>query len=173
MKELRATILRMHSFGHSRREIATALHISQPTVHKAIHWGTVEDRPGRGGKNKVRTPENLRKAKARLRRNPSSRKNSVRKLDKALGISPKSAHCFLMQDLGLKSYRPLKRSSEWWMRFLVVCKHALTRAEAILNSFFVVILFLLRFIKFILHKKVITFCWHTLYKPFVYLLIVQ
>ena len=109
LKELRAAILRMHSFGHKQQEIADALHISQQLVSKAIRRGTTEDRPGRGRKRTARTRENVRKIKAKIKRNDSSRRNSKRKLAKAYGVSPSSALNTLKKDLGLKSWRPLKR----------------------------------------------------------------
>ena len=90
MKELRAAILRMHSLEHKQQEIAEALHIPQQTVSYAMRCGTIEDWPGRGRKKTARTKENLRKIKAKIQRNPSSRKSSKRKLAKAYGISPTS-----------------------------------------------------------------------------------
>ena len=63
MKELRAVILRMRSYGDSMGEIAKNLRIPKATVQKAIQRGTVEDRPGRGRKRTARTPENIRKIK--------------------------------------------------------------------------------------------------------------
>jgi len=48
MKELRAAILRMRSFGDSMGKISESLRIPKATVQKAIERGTVEDRPGRG-----------------------------------------------------------------------------------------------------------------------------
>lgn len=109
LKDLRAAILRMHSFGHKQQEIVDALHISQQLVSKAIRRGIVEDRSGRGRKRTARTPENIRKIKAKIKRNPSSRKNSKRKLAKAYGISDFSARQILVKDLKLKSWKPLKR----------------------------------------------------------------
>jgi len=86
MKELRAAILRMRSYGDSMGEIAKNLRIPKATVQKAIQRGTVEDRPGRGRKRTPRTPENIRKIKAKIQRNSSSRKNSKRNLGKVYGI---------------------------------------------------------------------------------------
>ena len=56
MKELRAAILRMRSYGDSMGEIAKNLRIPKATVQKAIQRGTVEDRLGRGRKRTARTP---------------------------------------------------------------------------------------------------------------------
>ena len=63
MKELRAAILRMRSYGDSMGEIVKNLRILKATVQKAIQHGTVEDCPGRGRKRMARTPENIRKIK--------------------------------------------------------------------------------------------------------------
>ena len=109
LKELRPTILRMHSFGHKQQEIADALHISQQLVSKAIIRGTVEDRPGRGRKRTARTRENILKIKRKIQRNSSSRKNSARKMAHAHRISPMSVHRILAEELKLKSWKPLKR----------------------------------------------------------------
>lgn len=109
MKELRAAILRMHAFGHNQREIEEALHIPQQTISYAILRGTVEDRPGRGRKRTARTKENIRKIKAKIQRNPSSRKNSSRKIGHACDISNRTVRRILKEDLKLKSWKPLKR----------------------------------------------------------------
>ena len=109
MKELRAAILRMRSYGDSMGEIAKNLRIPKATVQKAIQRGTVEDRPGRGRKRMARTPENTRKIKAKIQRNSSSRKNSKRNLGKVYGISHESARRIMVHDLKLKSWKPLKR----------------------------------------------------------------
>ena len=50
MKELRAAILRMRSYGDSMEEIAKNLRILKATMQKAIQHRTVENRPGRGRK---------------------------------------------------------------------------------------------------------------------------
>ena len=70
MKELRAAILRMRSYGDSMGEITKNLRIPKATVQKAIQRGTVEDRPGRRRKRTARThrkrPEDQGKDSAKL-----------------------------------------------------------------------------------------------------------
>uniref|UniRef100_A0A914EMG0 Transposase n=1 Tax=Acrobeloides nanus TaxID=290746 RepID=A0A914EMG0_9BILA len=66
MKELRAAILRMRSYGDSMGEIAKNLRIPKATMQKAIQRGTVEDRPGRGRKNARKHPEDQGKDLAKL-----------------------------------------------------------------------------------------------------------
>ena len=84
---LREAILRMHGFGDTQRKIAEALRIPQSTVNDAIQRGTIEDKKGRGRPRTARTPANMRKIKGRIQRNPSSRKNSTRKMAASMGTS--------------------------------------------------------------------------------------
>lgn len=77
----------MHGFGDTQQKIADALRIPRETVRDAIQRGTIEDRKGRGRKRTARTPENIRKIKAKIQRNPSSQKNSARKLEKTYRTS--------------------------------------------------------------------------------------
>lgn len=113
MSELRPAIIRAHEQGRGVREIARFLNIEPMTVSRTIkrfeETGSNKDRPGRGRKKTARTPENVRKIKAKIKRNPSSRKNSARKLGISYGISKNSAHRILTKDLELKSWKPLKR----------------------------------------------------------------
>ena len=99
---LREAILRMHGFGDTQRKIAEALRIPQSTVNDAIQRGTIEDKKGRGRPRTVRTPTNMRKIKGRIQRNPSSRKNSTRKMAAAMGTSKDTVHRILRKDLKMK-----------------------------------------------------------------------
>lgn len=109
MKDLRPAIIRAHNRGKKQNEIADFLGISQGTVSKAIkrfeETGSNQDRAGRGRPRKARTPINKRKIKGRIQRNPSSRKNSTRKMAAVVGISKSSVHRILRKDLNLKSRR--------------------------------------------------------------------
>ena len=109
MKELRAAILRMRSFGDSLEKIAKDLRIPKATVQKAIERGTIEDRPGRGRKKTARSKKNIRRAKQMIQRNPTTKANSARKLAKKLGIDTRQAWEILRQDLGLKPWKYQKR----------------------------------------------------------------
>jgi IS30 family transposase len=100
---LREAILRMHGFGDTQRKIAEALRIPQSTVNDAIQRGTIEDKKGRGRPRTARTPANMRKIKGRIQRNPSSRKNSTRKMAAAMGTSKDTVHRILRKDLKMKS----------------------------------------------------------------------
>src|SRR3954466_2520024 len=103
MKEFRAAIIRMHERGTGNSEIGRLLGKHEATVRKAIkrfeETGSNNDRQGRGRKRTARTPENIRKIKAKIKRNPSSRKNYKRKLVKAYGISKRYARNILIKDL--------------------------------------------------------------------------
>ena len=108
-KELRGAILRMHEFGDTERKIAEALRISQSTVHDAISRGTIEDKKGRGRKKTARSKKNIQRVKGMIKRNPSTKANSSRKLAKKLGVGKTQAHQMLRKDLGLKPYKLQKR----------------------------------------------------------------
>ena len=107
--ELRGAILRMHEFGDTERKIAEALRISQSTVHDAISRGTIEDKKGRGRKKTARSKKNIQRVKGMIKRNPSTKANSSRKLAKKLGVSDFSARQILKKDLNLKPYKIQKR----------------------------------------------------------------
>ena len=119
MKELRAVILRMRSYGDSMGEIAKNLRIPKATMQKAIQRGTVEDRPGRGRRRTARTPENTRKIKAKIQRNLSSRKPSRRR----------GMRCLMIW------------LNEWLIADLDASKRVSMQKEYILNKFFVITLF--------------------------------
>ena len=114
MKELRAAILRMRSFGDSMGKIAKDLRISKATVQTAIERGTIEDRPGRGRKKTARSQQNIRRAKAMIQRNPTTKANSSRKLVKKLGISHVQAWQILREDLGLKPWKACVDANGGW-----------------------------------------------------------
>ena len=98
MKEFRAAIIRMHDNGVGNREIGRLLSISEATVRKVIiryqETGGHGDRPGRGQKKTARSKKNIQRAKGMVRRNPSTKANSVRKLAKKLGVNGFSYGCF-------------------------------------------------------------------------------
>uniref|UniRef100_A0A914EMM5 Transposase n=1 Tax=Acrobeloides nanus TaxID=290746 RepID=A0A914EMM5_9BILA len=99
----------MPSFGDSMGKIAKDLRISKATVQTAIERGTIEDRPGRGRKKTARSQQNIRRAKAMIQRNPTTKANSYRKLAKKLEISHVQAWQILREDLGLKPWKYQKR----------------------------------------------------------------
>jgi transposase len=91
LSELRGGIIRLFEQGKSGYKIARLLKTPYSTVKKAIkrfrETGGNNDRPRSGRPRIARTPDNRQKIKARIKRNRSSRKNSTRKMGKALGIS--------------------------------------------------------------------------------------
>jgi transposase len=107
MKELRAGIIRLFEQGKSGRQIAKDMNLPQRTVSDAIkrfqETGSNKDRARSGRPKTARTPANIRKVKGRIQRNPSSRKNSTRKMGAALDMSNASVHNILHKDLGMKS----------------------------------------------------------------------
>ena len=112
ISNLRDAIIRAHNRGKKVMEISEFLGIPHPTVSKTIkrfeETGSNKDRPGRGRKLTARTPANKRKIKGRIQRNPSSRKNSARKMGAALGISEGSVRNILHKDFGMKSRKEAK-----------------------------------------------------------------
>ncbi len=109
--DLRGAILRMHAFGDTQQQIAKALRINQSIVCRAIQRGTIEDRAGRGRKKTARSKTNIKRAKGMIRRNPTTKANSVRKMAKKLGVKRTSAHEILRQDLNLKPFKLQKRQT--------------------------------------------------------------
>ena len=107
MKELRGGIIRLFEEGKNANQIATAMNLDRKTVGRIIHryqeTGSYEDRHRSGRPRTARTPVNKRKIKGRIQRNPNSRKNSIRKMAKAVGVSVGSVHSILHEDLGMKS----------------------------------------------------------------------
>jgi transposase len=113
MKTFRPAIIRMHERGVGIREISRLLGVPVTTVFDDIRrneeTGSNEDRPGRGQKKTARSQRNVQRARGMIQRNPKTKANSTRKLAKKLGVSPKSAHRILREDLGLKPYKMKKR----------------------------------------------------------------
>ena len=103
----------MHERGIGQREIARLLGIPLTTVHDDIRrfeeTGSYEDRKGRGRKKTARSKRNIQRAKGIIKRNPTTKANSSRKLAKKLGIDQRQAWEILRQDLGLKPWKYQKR----------------------------------------------------------------
>uniref|UniRef100_A0A914CWG6 Transposase n=1 Tax=Acrobeloides nanus TaxID=290746 RepID=A0A914CWG6_9BILA len=78
-------------------EIAEFLRISTSTVNDAIkrykETGNNEDRKGRGRKKTARSRKNVQCAKGMIKRNPTTRANSTRKLAKKLDVSEETQDC--------------------------------------------------------------------------------
>ena len=109
--------MRMHRNGLKLREIANLLSTPDSPVHfTTVRYaikrykatGSNADRKRSGRPKTATTPKNRRKVKGRIDRNPNSKVNSIRKMGKAIGISPKSTHRILKKDLHLKSYKKTK-----------------------------------------------------------------
>uniref|UniRef100_A0A914E6N4 Paired domain-containing protein n=1 Tax=Acrobeloides nanus TaxID=290746 RepID=A0A914E6N4_9BILA len=112
MADQKKSILKLSEKGNSERKIAKLLDVPKLTVHRVIarfnETGSFKRKPGSGRPRTARTKANKAKIKGRIQRNPSSRKNSTRKLGKALGIGPTSVRRILKEDLGMKSRRMAK-----------------------------------------------------------------
>ena len=86
-------IISLYQKRFSERKIAELLNKPKTTVHDAIErfqfTGSAKSRQGQGGgrPRTARTPANKRKIKGRIQRNKSNRKNSIRKMARAVGIS--------------------------------------------------------------------------------------
>ena len=93
------------------REIARYLGISPNTVSLAIkrfeETGSNKDRPGRGRKKTARSKENIQRTKGMIRRNPTTKANSTKKLD----VSEASARRILKTALNLKPFKFQKRKN--------------------------------------------------------------
>ena len=113
MKELRPAIIRMHQRGTAKREIARLLGIGESTVRKAIQrheeTGTNKDNPGRGRKKTARNQRDIKRVQGMIQRNPTTKRNSSRTLAKKIGISSKSVHRILREDLEFKPFKFKKR----------------------------------------------------------------
>uniref|UniRef100_A0A914C4S9 Paired domain-containing protein n=1 Tax=Acrobeloides nanus TaxID=290746 RepID=A0A914C4S9_9BILA len=94
MKELRGGIIRLIEEGKNANQIDTAMNLDRMTVGRIIHRyqenGSYEDRHRSGRPRTARTPANKRKIKGRIQRNQNSRKNFIRKMAKAVGVSHKA-----------------------------------------------------------------------------------
>uniref|UniRef100_A0A914DYV6 N-acetylgalactosaminide beta-1,3-galactosyltransferase n=1 Tax=Acrobeloides nanus TaxID=290746 RepID=A0A914DYV6_9BILA len=84
--------------------------------HQTIkETGNNEDRKGRGRKKTARSRKNVQCAKGMIKRNPTTRANSTRKLAKKLDVSEASARRILKKDLNLKpgqDHRQFPQASE-------------------------------------------------------------
>ncbi|EYC16835.1 hypothetical protein Y032_0032g2522 [Ancylostoma ceylanicum] len=89
-EDLGSAIIRMAESGNGVMEISRLLNIPHSTVSKALKRfrgrRTKEDRSGRGRSRTANTTGNQKKVLGRLERNPRTKKNSTRKMAKAIGI---------------------------------------------------------------------------------------
>ena len=113
MKNLRDAIIRLFEQGKTGYQIAKDMNIGERMVYRTIkryqETGSAKDKPRSGRPITARTPVNKRKIKGRIQRNPNSRKNSTRKMGKAIGISPRTVRRILHEDLGMKA-RKMKKA---------------------------------------------------------------
>ena len=105
MPNLRSLIIKLHEEGKGATEIGRRLGMHRNTVCYAIkryqETGSNDDRPRSGRPRTTTTAANRWIILNRIGKNPSSRKNSVRKLAKAVGVSYGSVRKIL-KDAGLK-----------------------------------------------------------------------
>ena len=110
-KDLRSAIARMAESGNGVVEILLLLDIPHSTVSKALkrfqETGANEDRPGRGRPRTANNTCNQEKVLSRIERNPRTKKNSTRKIAKAIGISRESVRRIL-RGAGLKARKEVK-----------------------------------------------------------------
>lgn len=132
--EFRPAIIRMLERGKGVREIARDLGISPGTVTKAKQrfqeTGSNKDRPKGRPEKTARSQQNIRRVKAMIQRNPTTKANSTRKLAKKLGIGNKSAHRILRKDLNMKPWKYQKRQklgAQAKLKRLQRCRAMLTR----------------------------------------------
>ena len=97
MKDLRGGIIRLYEQGKTGYEIAKEMKLGSKTVYRIIkryqETGSYNDKPRSGRPRTARTPANKRKIKGRIQRDNSNRKNSIRKMAKAVGYqSPKASN---------------------------------------------------------------------------------
>lgn len=132
---MRPAIIKMHEKGKSIREISDLLDVPTTTVHRHIkrfeETGSHKNKPKGRPETTARNRQNIQRAKAMLKRNPTTKANSSRKLAKKLGISPKSAHRILRDDLGKKPYKYQKRQK----LTAAAKKKRLDRSRALLERF--------------------------------------
>ena len=97
------------------RDIGELLDVPKSTVHDVIvrfkETGANERRVGSGRPKTARTVKNMRRIMTRIRRNPNSRKNSLRKMGKALGIGRMSVRKIIVDDIGAKSRKKARGQS--------------------------------------------------------------
>ena len=75
-------------------------------VKKFQEIGNTLNRPGRGRKPSVRSPQLLKNTREKLPQNP---RRSCRTLDTAAGVSKSTMHQVLMNNLGVKPFKMLHR----------------------------------------------------------------
>jgi transposase len=113
MKKLRAGIIHLFEQGKTGYEISKEMKLAKSTVYKIINrfkeTGSYEDKPRKGRPRTARTMSNKTKVKGRIQRNPSSRKNSIRKLRKAIGVSRESVRN-IFKELGMKSRKMVAKT---------------------------------------------------------------
>lgn len=136
IKNYRPAIIRLFEQGFRVMEISRMLQVKRQTVSKAIkrfqETGTNEDRKGRGRPRTANISVIRRKILRRIKRNPSTQKNSTRKLAKAVGISVGSVHGILKRT-GMKARKLVKAhgiTKEQKLKRLTRCKNLLRRFAA-------------------------------------------
>ena len=117
MAELRPAIIRLFEQGKSGRKIAESLNIPARTAQAVIkrfkETGSYNDKARSGRPRTARTPANKRKIKSRIQRNPSNRKNSTRKLGKAIGISHETVRTGIVSRFSNKKGVPMGQKNIW------------------------------------------------------------
>ena len=135
MTELRAAIIQLFEQGNSDEKIGKMLDLPARTAREVIkrfkETGSYEDRLRSGRPRTARTSVNKRKIKGRIQRNPNSRKNSTRKMAKAIGISEGSVRNILHKDLEMSARKLVEAhgltengKEKWlirWKRSLFLC----------------------------------------------------
>ena len=88
-EEMRPAIIKLHEKGVPKREIGRLLDVNEATVRKHIkrfeETGSHQNKPKGRPEKTARNRRNIKRAKAKIQRNPSTRANSKRKLAKKLG----------------------------------------------------------------------------------------
>ena len=106
----RNAVIKLHKSGKSNVEIAKRLDTNRSTVWKTVkkfqETGNTLDRPGRGKKRSVRSPQLLKNTRRKLRRNP---RRSCKTTAIAAGVSKSTMHQVLRDDLGVKPFKMLHR----------------------------------------------------------------
>ena len=96
MNELRPAIIRAHENGKGVREIARFLDIEPSTVSRTIkRFEETGSNENRKREKTARSRRNIQRTKGMIKRNPSTKVNSTRKLAKKLGISDFSSRKIL------------------------------------------------------------------------------
>lgn len=110
---MRPAIIKLHEKSFSVRKIASLLDVPRSTVQDHLkryeqtssHQNKPKGRPQKTARNR----RNIQRCKGMIRRNPTTKSNSTRKLAKKLGISQTSVLQILRKDLRMKPYKFLKR----------------------------------------------------------------